>query len=99
MDVGIQVLVLMWIVLFAVTLQWARVTNRGASVAVWLGLTIVSWWFEAIFAFFAVNLTYFEMGQQAAIVAAILTVAIMSLTPVAWAYALRRWNKRRSADN
>jgi len=99
MDVGIQVLVLMWIVLFAVTLQWARVTNRGASVAAWLGLTFVSWWFEAIFAFFAVNMTLFSFGREAAIVVALATVAVMSLTPVAWAYGLRRWSRYRSSHD
>lgn len=99
MDVGIQVLVLMWIVLFAVALQWARVTNRGASIATWLGLTVVTWWFELIFAFLALHTILFSLGREAAIVVAIATVAIMSLTPVAWAYGLRHWRRYRSTHD
>ena len=99
MDVGIQVLVLGWIVLFAVTLQWGRATNRGASIATWLGLTVVSWWLEAVFAFFVLHTILFSLGREAAIVTAIVTIAVMSLTPVAWAYGLRYWNKHRSAHH
>jgi hypothetical protein len=99
MDVGIQVLVLLWIVLLAVTLQWGRVTNRGASIATWLGLTVVSWWIEAVSAFLALHAVLFSLGREAAIVVAIATIAIMSLTPVALAYGLRYWNRRRSAHD
>jgi hypothetical protein len=98
MDVGIQVLVLLWIVFFAVSIHWARVANRGASVAAWLGLTIVSWWLEAMFAFFAVNVVLFSLGREAAVVVAIVTVVIVTLTPLAWAYGLRHWNEHRSAQ-
>lgn len=98
-DVGLQVLVLLWIVLFAVTLQWGRVTNRGASIATWLGLTVVSWWFEAVFAFLALHAVLFELGREAAVVLAIVLIVVMSLTPVAWAYGLRYRNKHRSAHN
>lgn len=95
MDIVIQVLVLMWIVLFVVTLNWSRVNNRGASIATWLILTIVTWWIEAAIAFFTLHAVLFSMGRDVAIAVAILTVAIMTLTPAAWAYGLSQWNKHR----
>lgn len=98
MDVGIQVLVLMWIVFLAVAIQWGRTANRGASVATWLGLTIVTWWFELIFAFFAIHAVLFEVGREAAQILGIAVIAIISMTPVAWAYGLRYWNRHRSAQ-
>lgn len=98
MDVGIQALVLSWIVLVVITLQWGRVTNRGASIATWLGLTVVTWWLEAMAAFFALHAVLFTLGREAAVVTAIAVVAIVALTPVAWAYGLRYWTKRRSAQ-
>lgn len=99
MDVVMQVLVLIWIVLFVVALQWARVAGRGASVATWLGLTAVSWWVEFAIAFFALHGILFWLGREAAVVALIVTVAIMTLTPVAWAYGLGHRNKDRSAQS
>lgn len=96
-DAGILILVLAWIVLLAVSISWGHATNRGTSIVTWLGLTFVTWCVEAIFAFFAINVTYFVFGRPAAIVAAIATLAIMALTPVAWAYGLRQWGKYRSA--
>jgi hypothetical protein len=97
MDVGIQVLVLGWIVLFAAGLQWARVTNRGASVATWFGLTAVTWWFEFVVAFIALHTVLFSLGREAAMALAIVTLAVFTVTPVAWAYGLRHWHKARSA--
>jgi hypothetical protein len=99
MDVVIQVLVLMWIVFLVVTLRWARITSRGASIATWLGLTAVSWWFEFLFAFFALHAILFSLGREAAVVGAIVTVAIVTSTPAAWAYGLGHRNKHRSAHN
>jgi hypothetical protein len=99
MDVVVQVLVLMWIVFFAVTLRWARLNSRGASIATWLGLTAVSWWFEFLFAFFALHAILFSLGREAALVVSIVLIAIATLTPAAWAYGLSRWNKYRSAHN
>jgi hypothetical protein len=97
-DVGIQVLVLLWIVFLAVAIQWGRVANRGASVATWLGLTVVTWWFELVFAFFALHAVLFSAGREAAVVLGFAVIAIMSITPVAWAYGLRYWNRHRSAQ-
>lgn len=97
MDVVLQVLVLIWIVLFVVAFQWARVAGRGASIATWLGLTAVSWWAEFAIAFVALHAILFSVGREAAVVALIVTVAIMTLTPVAWAYGLGHWNRDRSA--
>lgn len=99
MDVGIQVLVLLWIVLIVVALQWGRVTNRGASFATWFGLTFVTWWLELLFAFFALHTILFSLGREAAVVVSIATLVVMALTPVAWAYGLRRWNRYRSAHD
>jgi hypothetical protein len=99
MDVGIQVLALAWIVLLAASLQWARVTNRGASIATWLGLTVVTWWLEFVLAFIALHTILFSLGRGAAVVVAIAALVMMSLTPVAWAYGLRHWNNRPSAHS
>ncbi len=99
MDVVMQVLVLIWIVLLVVALRWARVTGRGASVASWLGLTAVSWWVEFAVAFLALHAILFSLGREAAIVALIVTVAVMALTPVAWAYRLGHGNRERSAHS
>jgi len=98
MDVGIQVLALMWIVLLAVALQWGRVTNRGASIATWIGLTVVTWWFVLVGAFFALNITLFSLGREVAVIAAIVVLVILAATPVAWAYGLRYWHRYRAAD-
>lgn len=92
MDVGIQVLVLAWIVLFAASLQWGRTTNRGASIVTWLLLTFVSWWIEFALAFIALHTILFELGRPAAIALAVVTLLVMALTPAAWAFALRAWN-------
>lgn len=97
-DVGILALGLAWIVLFAVALMWGRSTNRGANIVTWLALTFVTWCLEAIVAFVAVNLAFFVFGRPVAIVAAIATIVIMALTPVAWAYGLRHWAKYRAAQ-
>ncbi len=99
MDVAIQVLVLMWIVLFVGTLLWARAKSRGASIAIWLGLTVVSWWLELVVAFFALNAIYFAFGREAVIVGFIALGAILILTPAAWAYGLNHWNKYRAAHD
>jgi hypothetical protein len=98
MDVGIQVLALMWIVLLAVALQWGRVTNRGASLVTWIALTVVTWWFELLGAFVALNVTLFSFGREVALIAAIAMLVIMAATPVAWAYGLRSWHRYRAAD-
>jgi len=98
MDVGIQVLVLIWIVLLAVALQWGRVTNRGASIATWIGLTVVTWWFVLVGAFFALNITLFSLGREVALLAAVAVLVILAATPVAWAYGLRYWHRYRAAD-
>jgi hypothetical protein len=97
MDVGIQILVLMWIVLVVVALQWGRTTNRGVSLAAWIGLTVVTWWFELIFAFFAVNAILFALGREVALVVLIAILILLAATPVAWAYGLRYWHRHRSA--
>jgi len=99
MDVGIQVLGLLWIVFIAVALQWGRATNRGASVATWFGLTLVTWWFELIIAFVALHTILFSLGREAAVVVSLATLVLMVLTPVAWAYGLRRFNRYRSAHD
>jgi hypothetical protein len=96
MDVVMQVLVLIWIVLVVVALQWARIAGRGASIATWLGLTVVSWWVEFAIAFVAIHAILFSLGREPAVVALIVTVAIMALTPLTWAYGLGQWNKDRS---
>jgi hypothetical protein len=96
MDFGIQLLVLVWIVLFAASLQWGRTTNRGASVVTWLGLTFVTWWVEFALAFIALHTILFALGREAAIVLAVATLVVMAITPAAWALALRAWNHSRS---
>lgn len=97
MDVGIQVMVLGWIVLFAASLQWGRTTNRGASIVTWLCLTFVAWWVEFALAFVALHTILFELGREAAIVLAIVTLLVMALTPAALALGLRAWSHSRSA--
>jgi hypothetical protein len=97
MDVTIQVLILAWLVLFVLTLQWARVKNRGASIATWIGLTVISWWIEIVVAFVALHATLFSLGREATVIVAVATLALMTLTPVAWAYGLNQWSKHRSA--
>jgi hypothetical protein len=97
MDVGIQVLILAWILLMVVILQWSRLSNRGVSVATWLALTIVTWWLELTIAFVALHAILFSVGREATAVAIVTTAAIMVATPVAWAWGLGRWNKHRSA--
>ena len=99
MDVVIQVLVLIWIVLFVAALQWVRVAGRGASIATWLGLTAASWWAEFAIAFVALHAILFSLGREAAVVALVVTVAIMTSTPVAWAYGLGHRKKDRSAQS
>lgn len=98
MDVGIQVLALVWIVIVAVTLQWGRVTIRGAGLATWLGLTVVTWWLEAVAAFFALHALLFTLGREAALVASVAVVVILTATPLAWAHLLRRRARRRVAQ-
>jgi hypothetical protein len=98
MDVGILVLVLGWIVLVAVALQWGRVTNRGASVLTWVGLTLVTWCIEVFFAFSLPYIILFTFGGDAARAVMIATVVVMAVTPVAWAYGLRYWYRYRAAD-
>ena len=103
MDVGIQVLVLAWIVLLVVILQWSRLSNRGVginrgiSIATWIGLTAVTWWFEVTVAFVALHAVLFSLGREATVVAVIVAIAVIVATPVAWWYGLGRWNKHRSA--
>lgn len=97
MDVGIQVLFLIWIVLLVVTLLWGHATNRGASIAAWLGLTLVSWWIEFVVAFVALHAALFSLGREAVIVLALLLGGIIALTPVAWAYVLSHRNKSHVA--
>jgi len=97
MDVTIQVLVLAWMVLFVITLQWAHVKNKGAGIATWIGLTVVTWWVEIAVAFVVLHATLFSLGREATVVVAVATLALMTLTPVAWAYALDQWSKHRSA--
>jgi hypothetical protein len=96
-DVLFILIGLAWIVFLVVALQWGRTTNRGVSLVAWLGLTFVAWCVEALVAFFAVYGTYFVLGRPAAIVAAIATVVVMALTPLAVAYGLRYWTKYRAA--
>jgi hypothetical protein len=38
----------------------------------------------------------FSLGREATGIAVLLTLAVIALTPVGWAYALRHWNKYRS---
>jgi len=90
---------LAWIVFLVVALVWGRASNRGVSLLAWLGLTFVAWCVEAFVAFFAVYGTYFVLGRPAAIVAAIATVVVMALTPLATAYGLRYWTKYRAAHS
>jgi hypothetical protein len=90
--------VLLWIVLFVVILQWSHLTSRGASVATWLGLTIISWWLEIAVAFFALHAILFSLGREVAILVGILTIAIMTLTPAAWAYGLSRRNRHHTVS-
>ena len=99
MDAVVVVLVLVWIVFLAVTLLLARVNSPGASIATWLGLTVVSWFVEFGIAFLAVHAILFSLGREAALVLSLGAAAVVTLTPVAWAYGLGRWNKGRSAPN
>ena len=97
MDVLVQVLVLIWIVAFVVTLSWAHVSSRGASFAAWLGLSAVSLWLEFVVAFVVLHAILFTLGREAAVFVIILTVAVMALTPPAWAIALGRWRRSHIA--
>ena len=99
MDAVVVVLVLVWIAFSAVALQVARVNSPGASIATWLGLTLVSWCLEFGVAFLAVHAILFSLGREAALVLVLVAAAVVTLTPAAWAYGLGRWNKRRSALN
>jgi hypothetical protein len=96
MDVLAQVLVLIWIVLFVVTLRWAHIANRGVSVVTWIALTLVTLWLEFLVAFVAMHAALFSLGREATMVVIILTMVIVVLTPAAWAYALGHWHKSRS---
>ncbi len=90
MDVVIQLLVLLWIVLFVVTLQWSHVRSRGASVATWLGLIVISWWLEIAIAFIALHAILFSVGREVAALVALVILTIITLTPASWAYGLSR---------
>lgn len=99
MDVGIQVLILAWIVVFVLTLQWARVKGRGASIATVVGLTVVAWWLEFIVAFFALHAILFSLGREVTAVVIALTVVVMTLTPAICAQGLSHWTRTRSAHD
>jgi hypothetical protein len=98
MDVVVQLLILVWIVLFVLILQWSHMTSRSASVATWLGLTIISWWLEIAVAFFAVHAVLFSLGREVAILVAVLTIAVMTLTPAGWAYGLSHRNRHHTVS-
>ena len=98
-DVFFIAIGLAWIVFFVVALLWGRSNNRGVSLVAWLGLTFVAWCVEAFAAFFVVYGIYFVLGRPAAIVAAIATIVVMALTPLAMAYGLRYWTKYRAAHS
>jgi hypothetical protein len=96
MDAVVLVVVLMWMVFFALTLRWARITSPGASIATWLGLTVVTWAIEFAVAFITLHAILFLFDREAAIVASIVSVAIMTLTPAALMFGLGYWNTHRS---
>ena len=97
MDVGIQVLILVWIVLLVITLQWGRSKGRGANLATWAGMTVVAWWLEFVVAFVALHLILFSLGREVTAVVIVITVGVMTVTPAVCAHLLSYWNKIRTA--
>lgn len=97
MDVGIQVLILVWIVLLVVTLQWGRSKGRGANLATWAGMTVVAWWLEFVVAFVALHAILFALGREVTAVVIVVTLGVMTLTPAACAHVLSNWNRARTA--
>ena len=97
MDVGIQVLILVWIVLLVITLQWGRSKGRGANLATWAGMTVVAWWVEFVVAFVALHAILFTLGREVTAVVIVMTIGVMTLTPAACAHVLSTWNRARAA--
>lgn len=63
--------------------------GRGARVAAWFGLVVLSLWCGLLVGLGLLTLVYFALGSTATIVAAVVVVAVMVAMPFFWWYVVR----------
>ncbi len=71
--------------------RWA---GRLGLAGTWLGLSLLTFWCEAIVAFIAVHAVLFTLGQAAGSVALFVSVVVIEATPFVWAFVLIRRARR-----
>jgi len=73
-------------------IAWFALGSRGgraARFAAWLGLVTLTLWCGSAAAFVLLNVVYFVLGSNAAIIAAIVVTLAMIAMPFGWAVVIR----------
>jgi len=88
---------LVWLLVVGAALL--RVPGGGVRslIAPWLALTVLTLAVEFIALFIATYGLLFTLGREAATVGVVVSVIILGVTPVAWAFVLRKRAHRPAA--
>lgn len=63
--------------------------GRGARIAAWLGLTVLSLWCGILVGLALLTLVYFVLGATATIVGAVVVAVVLVAMPFFWWYVVR----------
>jgi hypothetical protein len=63
--------------------------GRGARIAAWLGLTVLTLWCGLLIGLAALTVVYFLFGSAATIVGAVIVGLVLIVTPFFWWFVVR----------
>lgn len=63
--------------------------GRGARIAAWLGLTVLTLWCGLLVGLVVLTMVYFAFGSTATVVGAVIVAALLIAMPFFWWYVVR----------